>query len=141
MFISILCSDLTLHREKSFTLTPLSTWAVAAVVSGHCISCCSSHTVALALLSSPQPVDFTVGGDVCLVFWSVCQVALKSQRAKRNNGGRCFYCFNHGVFSRYGSEHPQPTKRVAGYLPQHHPLRAASGWLSIPEDSVKANSQ
>lgn len=46
-----------------------------------------------------------------------------------------------GLFSRYGSEHPQPTKRVAGHLPQHHPLRAAGGGLSIPEGSVKANSQ
>lgn len=45
------------------------------------------------------------------------------------------------LFFRYSSKHSQPTKRVASNLPQHHPLCAACSWLSIPEGSVKANSQ
>lgn len=45
------------------------------------------------------------------------------------------------LFFRYSSKHPQPTQRVASNLPQHRPLCAACGRLSIPESSAKANCQ
>lgn len=137
MFISILCCDLTLYREKRFILIPLSTWVVAAIMFG----CCT-----FPLLISDSDTSFAVLSTASwlislLEMMSVCQVLRNHRQQQGITGGAAFTALIMHLFSRYGSEHPQPTKRVAGHLPQHHPLCAASGWLSIPEGSVKANSQ